>query len=129
MNPNPPPLTLGERFRIGASLIPPVALLWIASRRGWVPLSSGWCLAAMPLALLLGMLLPGIFEGWHRAFSAGQSWAGRWLVRILLGLVFLLVVAPLGIVLRVAGISFLGGKPAASYWTKVRPPSSLRTQF
>lgn len=129
MKPPPLQMTLGERFRIGASLIPPFALLWIASRRGWIPLPPAWCLISMPVALALGMLLPKVFAGWHRGFSAVQSWIGRRLVFLMLAIVFLLVVAPVAVVLRLAGKSFLGEKAAESYWVKVRPPGSLTTQF
>jgi hypothetical protein len=120
---------LGERFRIGASLTPPFALLWLASRRGWVPFNSWWCLAALPGALLLGMLWPQAFAGWHRGFSAAQAWLGRRIFMGLLGLVFIFVLAPFGWILRRSGRSFLEGPPADSYWKPARPPGSLRDQF
>ena len=129
MNAAPKTYSLGERFRIGASLIAPVALVWLASRRGWLPLTPWWCLAALPAALLVGMLLPGAFAGWHRVFSAVQSWIGHRLVMLLLGIVFVLVLVPVGLVLRARGKSFLDGPRADSYWKPARKPGSLREQF
>ena len=41
------------RFQIGASLIPPFALLYIASRAGWIPIDRKVWLATMPIALLV----------------------------------------------------------------------------
>lgn len=126
---NTPSLPLGERFRIGASLIPPFALLWVASRRGWIPLNPWWCLAAMPLALLTGLLLPSAFAGWHRGFSRVQSWIGHRVITVLLGMVFILVVLPVGLIFRLRGRSFLELPPGESYWKPARPPGSLRDQF
>jgi hypothetical protein len=129
MNAAPKPHTLGERFQIGASLIAPVALLWLASRKGWLPLTPWWCLAAMPAVLVVGMLLPGAFAGWHRGLTALQSWIGRRLVALLLGFVFVLVLVPVGLLLRARGKSFIDGPRADSYWKPARPPGSLRDQF
>ena len=73
-----------DRFAIGASLIPPVALLMIANRAGWVPGSPRAFLAGMPVAVGLGMLFPTLFEPWHRGFSRMRSWLGGRLVFLLL---------------------------------------------
>jgi hypothetical protein len=50
-------------------------------------------------------------------------------VAVLLGIVFLLVVMPVGLVLRLRGKSFLDGGRRDSYWHPVRPPGSLKDSF
>lgn len=133
MNPtpttNPAPRSLRERFEIGAALIPPLALLWIAGRKGWLPVGSQWQLVAMPIAVAIGMLLPQVFAGWHRGFSRVQSWLGRRLLVALLGLIFILAVLPVGLWMRLRGRSFLEPPGGDSYWVKPSPPGSLKNQF
>jgi hypothetical protein len=126
---NRPPLTLGERFRIGASLIPPFAILFLCSRRGWIPLTPWIGLGGMLLGLAAGMLLPAAFEPWHLGFSRVQAWIGRRIVAVLLGMVFLLVVLPIGLLLRWSGRGFLDRGRQDSYWHPARPPGSLKDGF
>ena len=120
---------VGERWRIGASLLAPGALLWLAARRGWIPLPPRWGLAVMLGLFCAAFVAPRCFAGWYRAFSAGQSWLGRRLVALLLGLVFVVVMVPVGLILRWSGKSFLGGPSADSYWKPAQRPGSLRDQF
>ncbi len=132
MSPVPSPQrgrSFPERFQIGASLIPPIALAWIAARKGWLPLDPRWCLAAMPVAVGVGMLLPGVFAGWHRLFSRVQSAVGRCLLAVLLRVVFLVAVLPIGLLMRARGRSFLKAPDGVSYWQPAKPPGSLRNQF
>lgn len=117
------------RFQIGASLVPPIALAWMAARAGWLPVPPAWLLAAMPAALALGMCFPKPFRGWHRGVQRVQSALGRALLSGLLAAVFLLMVVPIGLILRAAGRSFLGTAHADSFWSRVRPPGSLRDPF
>jgi hypothetical protein len=118
-----------ERFQIGGSLIPPVALLWIGSRIGWVPISSKLLLIAMPCAVVIGMLLPGIFSGWHRLFSAAQRWLGHRLLKVILGIAFLVTILPIGLWFRARGRSFLDRSRSDSYWAPARRPGRLKNQF
>lgn len=122
-------ISLRERFQIGASLIPPIALLWIASGMGWLALPAKALLIAMPCAVAIGMLLPAAFAGWHRAFSAGQRWLGHRLLKLILGIAFLLTILPIGLWLRLRGRSFLQAPAGDSCWTPARPPGSLKNQF
>lgn len=122
-------LSRSDRFQIGASLLPPIALLWIASRRGWIPVPPGIFLAAMPGAVVLGMLFPTAFLGWHRTFSRIQRWVGARVLALLLGVVFLLTLLPIGLWLRARGRSFLEPESSETYWVPVRPPGSLKNQY
>lgn len=123
------PRTFAERFQIGATLVPPFAVLWLASRKGWVPLPPVICLAAMPVAVLIGMALPGVFAPWHRFVSAVQSKVGRFILRIVLLAVFYLAVTPLGLLLRLSGKRFLDTADKGGSWVRSRPYGSLRDQF
>ena len=123
------PHSLSERFQIGASLIPPIALMWIGSRSGWIPISSRACLTAMPVAVLIGMLLPQVFSGWHRFFTAVQGWLGHRLLAGLLAVAFLVAVVPFGLWMRTRKRSFLEPTSHDSYWVPARPPGSLKNQF
>jgi hypothetical protein len=128
----PDPQTLlpwGQRWPIGASLVPPLALLWLASRHGWVPLSPWLTFALLPAAVVLGALWPAPFRGWHRGVTRVQHALGRALVTVLLALVFLLVLVPTALVLRLRGRSFLETARRDSYWQPARPPGSWRDAF
>ena len=122
--------TLRRRFEVGSSLVPPLALLWLAGRKGWLTWDGrGLPFLVLPLAVGVGMLLPGLFVGWHRQFSRVQGWVGQRLLRGMLGLVFLVAVLPVGLWLRLRGCSFLEGPRGDSCWVPPRPPGSLRDQF
>ncbi|MEN9674341.1 MAG: hypothetical protein RIS76_237 [Verrucomicrobiota bacterium] len=123
--------SLGERLQIGASLIPPFALLWVAARKGWVGGDHRLYLAGMAGALLVGAALPTVFTSWHRGVSRLQSWIGHFLLAVILAAVFVAVVIPLGLFYRLAGKSFLNSTPesSSSFWHPARPPGSLRDQF
>jgi len=131
MSPPSKPIPFGERLQIGASLIPPFALLWVAARKGWIGGDHRLYLAGMAGALLLGTALPALFTGWHRGVSRFQAWIGHCLLAGVLAAVFVTVVIPLGLFYRLAGKSFLNSPPncSSSYWHRVRPPGSLRDQF
>jgi hypothetical protein len=123
--------SLTERFETGASLVPPLALLWLAARKGWFPVEPRWCLATMAFAFVVGMLAPHPFQGWRRRLQALQSWLGRHIVRQLLALIFLLIVVPFGLLLRLRKKSFLehSAPDATSFWLPARPSGSLRDPF
>ena len=122
-------LTFNERFHLAASLLPPFALIWLASRHGWVPLPPPLCLAAMPVVLVIGLLIPRAFTGWHRVFNRGQRWLGGYLLTALLGLAFIVGILPVGLWLKFRGRSFLAPPPGDSYWVPVTPPGSLKDQY
>jgi len=124
-----PVFPLKERLRIGASLLAPFALLWIASRSRWIPLPPNLCLIAMPCAVALGMLFPNLFAGWHRFFSGVQKWLGHRILAVLLGAVFLVAIVPMSLWLRVRGRSFLEYSAGDSFWQAPPQPGPLKNQF
>ncbi|MFO1457953.1 MAG: hypothetical protein U1G08_00990 [Verrucomicrobiota bacterium] len=123
--------SLTERFETGASLVPPFAILWLAARKGWMPAEPRWGLVAMGIALAVGMLVPHPFQGWRRWLQSLQLWLGRRIIRQLLALIFLLIVVPFGLLLRLRRKSFLehNSPDAESFWLPARPPGSLRDPF
>ena len=121
--------SLRDRFAIGASLIPPVALLMIASRAGWVPGSPQVYLAVMPVVVGLGMLFPTLFEPWHRGFSRMRSWLGGRLVFLLLLGVYGVAVVPLAFLMRWAGKRPLDVSRSGSSWVRSKGYGSLRDPF
>jgi len=121
--------SLRDRFAIGASLLPPVALLMFAGRFGWVPVSPRACLVAMPLVLGLGMLFPGVFASWHRWISRGQAWLGGRLVFLLLVGVYGLVLIPLAFLMRGMGQRPVDLSRSGSSWVRSKGYGSLRDPF
>jgi hypothetical protein len=118
-----------DRFAIGASLIPPVALLMIANRAGWVPGSPRAFLAGMPVAVGLGMLFPTLFEPWHRGFSRMRSWLGGRLVFLLLLGVYGIAVVPLAFLMRLFGKRPLDVSRSGSSWVRSKGYGSLQDPF
>ena len=129
MSPPPPVVRLRDRCIIGASLLPPVALLMLAARAGWVPVPVRYCLMAMPLVMGFGMLLPSVFEPWHRWLSRGQSWLGRRLVFLVLLAVYGLALVPIALLMRWAGQRPVDLARSGSSWVKSKGHGSLRDPF
>jgi hypothetical protein len=73
---------------------------------------------------------------WFRSYYRFSTWAGFWssqcVARVLLSLIFLLVVTPAGIILRLMGKDSLCLKRSAkttSYWRPARQDGSLDRLF
>ena len=122
-------LSLSDRFQTGSALMLPVALAYLSTRMGWLPWRPQWVLAAMPCALIVGMLCPDCFSGWHRLVTRGQRWVGGYLLAFLLGIAFCLAIVPLGLWLRLRGRSFLEPPAHDTYWVPARAASPLKNQF
>jgi hypothetical protein len=118
-----------ERLRIGASLLPPCALLWWCCRRGWVPFDPHLAVWTLPAALATGFLWPAPFLPWHRRVESVRSWLGGLLLRLLLLLVWIAAILPVGLALRLAGKRFLDPGKREGYWQPARPFGSLRDGF
>jgi len=106
------------------------ALLWRRHLLG-VP---GFTTAASVLALvvLACAARPRWFRGFYRVGMTASFHVGQVMGRVLLSVVFLLVVTPLGLLLRLTGKDLLQLRRdpnAATYWRKARPGGPLERQF
>ncbi len=121
--------SLRDRFTIAASLLPPLALLMLAARCGWVPIPAWVFLVGMLPVLGVGMLFPRMFEPWHRQVSRGQAWLGRKLVFAALLGVYGVAVVPIGLVMRWVGKRPLDLSRSGSSWVRSKGYGSLRDPF
>ena len=92
----------------------------------WLAGAGAWA----ALALICPRLLSPLYKAWM-AFGHVLGWINA---RIILGVVFFVVVTPIGLVMRLAGKDLLRMKmqKSASYWiTRGKPldPQSMRNQF
>ena len=92
----------------------------------WLGGAGAWLAAA----LIYPKGLNPLYKGWI-AFGHVLGWINA---RIILGIVFFVVVMPIGLVMRLFGKDFLGMRPNrnGSYWLKrgqKLTPQSMRNQF
>src|SRR5258706_11090139 len=83
-------------------------------------------------ALLLCLIKPRLFRGFYRAGMTVAFYMGQFVGRILLTLIFLLVVTPLGLLLRLLGKDLLRLKrdpSAQTYWEPVKQNHDLEREF
>jgi F0F1-type ATP synthase assembly protein I len=103
------------------------------ARRGVLSRSAMWgFLAALLVTLLLCLLKPRLCRGFYRVGMTVSFYIGQVIGRILLTLIFLLVVTPLGILLRLCGKDLLRLKrdpTAKTYWEPVKQTHNLDREF
>jgi len=86
---------------------------------------------AVVLALCVCALRPRWFRGFYRAGMTASFRVGQALGWVWLTLLFLLVLTPLGLLLRAFGKDLLAMKrrEADTYWRPARPPGGFDRQF
>ncbi len=92
-------------------------LYWLAGAGAW--------LAA---ALIYPKMLAPLYKAWM-AFGHALGWLNT---RVILGIVFFLLVTPIGLIMRLLGKDSLRLRRAGSYWVvrdKELLPQSMRNQF
>jgi hypothetical protein len=92
----------------------------------WLAGAAAWLLAA----LVYPKGLAPLYKVWM-AFGHALGWVNS---RIILGIVFFVVVMPMGLVMRLFGKDFLSMRPnrSGSYWVQRQQkltPQSMRNQF
>lgn len=111
-------------------------LLLIASIglwRGWI--SKSWFAAVLVVALVgaaLAVTRPRAFRRFYRAAMTVSFAIGQVVGKVILGLVYLLVVTPMGWLLRIYGKDLLqirSRRNQDTYWKTARPPGKLEQQF
>ena len=95
-------------------------LAWLLQARGILPrawLVGGW--AALASAVVLSLLAPRWFRGFYRVGMTVSFHIGQAMGKVLLTLFFLLVLTPLGLLLRLFGQDLLKlkrNRTATTYW-------------
>ena len=106
---------------------------WLASRRGWITRDAWIPIGAVILLIpALALLRPRWFRPIYRGGMTISFHIGHVMGKVMLTVFFLLVVTPLGLVLRLMGKDLLGlrRKPdAATYWHPAKPASKLDQMF
>jgi hypothetical protein len=106
---------------------------WLASRRGWVAreawIPAGVCILLMPA---LALIRPRWFRPIYRGVMTVSFHIGQVMGKIMLTVFFLLVLTPLGLLLRWLGKDLLALKKkpdATTYWLPAKPASRLDQMF
>ena len=95
-------------------------LAWLLQARGILPrewLVGGW--AVLAAAVVLSLLAPRWFRGFYRVGMTVSFHIGQAMGKVLLTLFFLLVLTPLGLLLRLFGQDLLKlkrNRTATTYW-------------
>jgi hypothetical protein len=121
-----------RRFMLQFCFLLVMLLSWLAwrgsiSRNGWL-----LGLVALLALALAACLQPDWFRGFYRNSMAVSQWLGDKVGRLILSLIFLLIMVPLGWMLRLAGYDPLAlRKPdqAQSYWRPARRAGRLDQMF
>jgi hypothetical protein len=97
---------------------------------------SGWFAAAAVAILLIALLRPTLLAPFNRLWTKLALLLSKVMNPVIMGILFFLVVAPIGLVMRLFGKRplALGIDPAAkSYWIERTPPAplpgSMKNQF
>lgn len=106
---------------------------WLSLRRGWIPRGA---LVPIGVAILLIPALAIIRPRWFRPVYRGVMTVsfhiGQVMGKVMLTVFFLLVLTPLGLLLRLLGKDLLELKKkphATTYWHPAKPASRLDQMF
>jgi hypothetical protein len=106
---------------------------WLLWRRRALPLFQFEAvLSVLAVVLLMGWVRPRWFRGIYRVVMTGSFYVGQVVGRVLLALIFLGVLAPLGLILRITGKDLLRlrrNTSAASYWQAAKVSEEFDRQF
>jgi Saxitoxin biosynthesis operon protein SxtJ len=108
-----------------------VTVLLYRARRIGAP-TIWWCVAIIAAAFLLALLKPVLARPVYRAGMTLGFYVGQIVSRVLLSLMFLVIVTPLGFLMRLFGKDLLALRrrpSAATYWQDVKTKSDLKRQF
>lgn len=109
-----------------------LVLCGLAARRG---LSRQLVTSGCALAAVMGLVAiwyPPAFRGFYRLVMGISFRVGQVIGKVMLGAIYVLVVTPIGLALRIAGkdpLEIRRGKEKASYWKEARPTGELEKQF
>ena len=119
-----------------AALFSTLGLAILSSLLRWrrVLPAKGWIIVLVVLACvaLSAWLQPRWFRGWYRFSSRLGFYISRFIGCVLLGILFFLILTPLGLLLRLLGKDLLRLKRlqnAATYWSPTKPSGPLDRLF
>lgn len=122
-----------EWLKFTAVMVFAVALItFLLHRKRVMPLEGVLSVeAVLALALLACAVRPRWFRGFYRGGMTASFHVGQVMGRVMLTVFFLLVVTPLGLILRLCGKDLLATKrrTTASYWRTAKPVGPLDRQF
>jgi len=106
---------------------------FLAFRRGILSRSALETVALVLVSILIiAAIRPIWFRGFYRIGMTASFHVGQVMGKVLLTVFFLLIVTPLGLLLRITGKDLLGlkrNRATTSYWRESRPPGPLDRQF
>jgi hypothetical protein len=106
---------------------------WLCSRRGWVA-REAWIPIGVAILLIptLALIRPRWFRPVYRGVMTASFHIGQVMGKVMLTVFFLVVLTPMGLLLRLLGKDLLGLRrrpDAASYWHSAKPSSRLDQMF
>jgi hypothetical protein len=100
--------------------------------RGWIgrPTFLG-VIGTLAGVVLISLARPRWFRGFYRAGMTVSWHVGQVMGRVLLTVFFLVIVTPMGLMLRLFGKDLLGRRRpnATTYWHTAKPPGPFERQF
>ena len=109
-----------------------LALCALGARKGvGREIVAGGCGAAAIVGLV-AIWYPPAFRGFYRGAMTVSFHIGQVVGKVILGAIYLVVVTPIGLALRLAGKDLLelrGKKEKASYWKEARRIGDFERQF
>ena len=102
---------------------------------GLYPLKTGevirvWSIVLSLVFLIITIIRPNLFTFLNKLWIKFGTLLGKMITPIILGLIFLLLIIPSGILIRILKKDVMGLKKKSSYWiTRVDKPQSMKKQF
>lgn len=112
---------------VGTAFLILTALLYWKDRTAWP-----YCGAAGILLAGSGALLPTLLRPIEKVWMRAAGWMGWFMTRVILGLVFLIIFTPAGLIIRLLRrdpMNLRLRKGAASYWHPRSPEDSPPEQM
>ena len=102
---------------------------------GLYPLKTGevirvWSIVLSLVFLIITIIRPNLFTFLNKLWIKFGTLLGKMITPIILGLIFLFLIIPSGILIRILKKDVMGLKKKSSYWiTRVDKPQSMKKQF
>ncbi|HOW65675.1 MAG TPA: SxtJ family membrane protein [Candidatus Paceibacterota bacterium] len=121
-----------QKFMLTLVVVLSVLTWWGGRWSGGASPISGYGLVALGLVAIVSAFKPRWFRGLYRGAMTASHAVGQVMGRVLLTVVFIVLIIPLGCLLRWLGKDLLRMKKdsaARTYWQTARPPGPLDRLF